>query len=179
MTPDLANWKTERLSLRRPTEADLPDLLAMYRDPVVMATLGGLRDEEWTRAAITRTTVHWEQHGFGWWIARDPATGAFLGRGGLRRLFVGSAEEFEIGYGFVTSAWGRGLATELAREAARVGFEVLQAPDIVCFTSPTNLKSRRVMQKVGFRFERDIVYVNMPHVLYRRTSWEWFHPCRT
>jgi RimJ/RimL family protein N-acetyltransferase len=176
MPPDLTTWKTARLTLHKPSEADLPDLLAMYRDPVVMATLGGVRDEEWTRASLGRMQDSWKQQGVGWWILRDPASGAFLGRGGLRKLFVGSTDEFEIGYGLVASAWGQGLATEFARECARVAFEILQLPDVVCFTLPTNRRSRRVMEKVGFRFERDIVFVNLPHVLYRITSWEWFHP---
>ena len=39
--------------------------------------------------------------------------------------------------------------------------------DIVCFTLPTNRASQRVMEKVGFVYERDITHANLPHVLYR------------
>ena len=39
--------------------------------------------------------------------------------------------------------------------------------DLVAFTLPTNLGSRGVMEKVGFRYERDITWANLPHVLYR------------
>ena len=39
--------------------------------------------------------------------------------------------------------------------------------DIVSFALPTNRASRRVMEKVGFKYERDILHLNLPHVLYR------------
>jgi RimJ/RimL family protein N-acetyltransferase len=49
----------------------------------------------------------------------------------------------------------------LARE--RLGLE-----EIVAFTLPHNVASRRVMEKVGFRYERDIEWAGLPHVLYRQ-----------
>jgi RimJ/RimL family protein N-acetyltransferase len=74
----------------------------------------------------------------------------------------------------VPDFWGRGLATELARESVRVGFGVLGVADLVCFTLPTNARSRRVMEKAGFRYERDVEHAGLPHVLYRlrRNDWE-------
>ncbi len=42
--------------------------------------------------------------------------------------------------------------------------------DLVAFTLPTNLGSRGVMEKAGFRYERDITWANLPHVLYRRKT---------
>ena len=63
--------------------------------------------------------------------------------------------------------WGQGLAAEMSREALRLGFEVVGRASIVSFTMPTNLRSRRVMEKVGLRYERDIIWADLPHVLYR------------
>ena len=87
----------------------------------------------------------------------EPGTGRFIGRGGLQRLPVDGREQIEVGYGLMSEFWGQGLATELAAESVRVAFEVLQLPELVCFTLPTNLASRRIMEKVGFRYERDFV----------------------
>jgi len=91
----------------------------------------------------------------------------------LRRVTVGGRREVEVGYGLRPEFWGRGLATELAVESVRVGFEELQLPSLVSFTLSTNVASRRVMEKAGFVFESDIVYANLPHVLYRLTASEW------
>jgi RimJ/RimL family protein N-acetyltransferase len=155
------------LSLSRITDADFPELLAMHQDPRVMATLGGLRPLEELQKRHQRNLDHWRQHGFGWWVARHLADGRFVGRGGLRHVLIDGKEEMEVGYGLVAEFWGQGLATELAAASVRVGFEVLKLPELVSFTLPTNKKSRRVMEKVGFQYEKDVEWAELPHVLYR------------
>ncbi|MFO0809949.1 MAG: GNAT family N-acetyltransferase [Gemmataceae bacterium] len=160
---------TPRMRLTRPTDADRPDLARFHADPRVMATLNGVRGPDESRAIFDRMAAHWLPNNFGWWIARDRATGAFLGRGGLRLMLLDGVPEVEIGYGFMADVWNRGLATELARESIRIGFESLKVPSLVCFTMPTNLASRRVMEKVGFTYERDGTWAALPHVFYRLT----------
>jgi RimJ/RimL family protein N-acetyltransferase len=51
-----------------------------------------------------------------------------------------------------------------------VAFEDLGLIDVVCFTLPANRASRRVMEKAGFEYERDVVHAGSPHVLYRITA---------
>jgi RimJ/RimL family protein N-acetyltransferase len=165
--------RTPRLLLTRPRPADLEDLARMGADPVVTATLGGVRSREETQAALDRHLAHWDRHGFGWWVVRDPESRGFIGRGGLRLFPLEGVEETEVGYGLMAAWWGRGLATELARESVRVGFEVLGRPDLVCFTLPTNRASQRVMEKAGFRYERDGIHADLPHVFYRLTAAQW------
>jgi RimJ/RimL family protein N-acetyltransferase/GrpB-like predicted nucleotidyltransferase (UPF0157 family) len=169
-----ARLETRRLLLSRPTDADLPELTALHADGRVMATLGGLRTAEELEAMHRRLLGTWERDGFGWWVARLRPDGRFVGRGGLRRVLIGGREEVEVGYGLVPDFWGRGLATELARESVRVGFEVLGVAELVCFTLPTNARSRRVMEKAGFCYELDVDHAGLPHVLYRlrREDWE-------
>ena len=55
----------------------------------------------------------------------------------------------EIGWRLSPEHWGRGYATEAARAALVFGFETLQLDEIVSFTVPENLRSRRVMEKIG------------------------------
>jgi ribosomal-protein-alanine N-acetyltransferase len=170
---NLDDLRTPRLHLIRMSAGDLADLERMYADPVVMATLGGVRSKAEVAEYLARQLAHWEEHGYGFWTVRDPQTGQFAGRGGLRHMIVDGRPELEVGYGFVRDYWGRGWATELARESVRVAFEELNRPDLVCFTLPTNLASRRVMEKVGFRYEKDIVHAELPHVLCRQTAAAW------
>lgn len=167
MTFDLDTVRTERLVLQRVVHADLADLRRMHRDPEVMATLGGVRSDAVTQDVLDQLMAHWAEHGFGYWMARDATSGAFVGRGGLREVVIGGGPEMEIGYALMPAYWGRGLASELARACVRIGFEVLGRDDLVAFTLPTNARSRRVMQGVGFTFERDVIWAGMPHVLYR------------
>jgi ribosomal-protein-alanine N-acetyltransferase len=139
----------------------------MHSDPRVMATLGGLQPLEELEARNRRLMERWENDGFCWWIARLRADGCFVGRGGLKRVHIDGRDEVEIGYGLRAEFWGQGLASEIAEAGIRIGFELLGLADIVCFTLPTNTRSRRVMEKAGFRYERDGEYFNLPHVFYR------------
>jgi len=61
----------------------------------------------------------------------------------------------------------RGFATEIAAASVDVGFGHLGFRDIVSWTLPTNLASRRVMEKLGFRHERDFEFAGLPHRFYR------------
>lgn len=173
MAADLAHLRTARLRLSRIDAGDLPDLCRMHRDADVMATLGGLRSDERSAEILAQLMAHWDEHGFGYWMARDADSGAFIGRGGLRNVVVGGGPEIEVGYALMPEYWGRGLATELASECARVAFDVLGRRDLVAFTLPTNDASRRVMQRLGFLYERDVIWAGMPHVLYRLPVEEW------
>ena len=159
--------RTPRLILRRMQASDLAGLLAMDQDPRMMATLGGLRPEGRTREYLRVPRELWEAHGFGYWSLADRETGRFVGRGGLRHVEVGGGPEVEVGYALMPEFWGRGLATELAEVSVRVAFDRLGVTDLVGFTLPTNRASRNVLEKVGFRYERDIVHAGLPHVLYR------------
>ena len=159
--------RTERLLLSRPRASDLADLVALHADARVMATLGGVRDAASTEAQLRDFDAHWERHGFGPWILRDPETRRFLGRGGLRHVAVEDRDEVELLYALGADAWGRGYAGELARESIRVAFEILRLPELVCFTLPTNERSLAVMRRAGFQYQRDFLHAGRPHRLHR------------
>ena len=93
-----------------------------------------------------------------------------VGRGGMQYTFVAGCHEVEVGWAIVPERWGEGLATELALASVEVAFGNLGLPAIVAFTLPDNLASRRVMEKAGFIFEREIVHQQLDHVLYRRRA---------
>jgi RimJ/RimL family protein N-acetyltransferase len=128
------------------------------------------------REFSTKHIEEWDRVGWSLWTIRDRATGTFIGRGGLRPVTIEGVEEVELGYGLRPEWWDRGLATEMSRTALEVGFERLGLESIVAFTLPTNTRSRHVMEKLGLTFERDIVWADMPHVLYRITRDGWDGP---
>ena len=170
---DADNRVTDRLLLSRISVDDVSDVFRLHSDPVAMSTLGGVRTLERSQADVEALSRHWLEHGFGPWIARKVGTGEFVGMGGLRRVMVEETAEIEIGYALMHTFWGLGLATELARTAAHVGFDTLDLQTLVSFTLPTNLRSRRVMGKAGFCYERDFIYKGYPQVLYRQTIDTW------
>jgi ribosomal-protein-alanine N-acetyltransferase len=159
--------RTERLLLERMRLEDADELASMHDDDRFVEVFGHRSTSDRVRASVVANIETWERLGYGLWTIRDGGTGELIGRGGLRPVTVLDVEEVELGYAFRPEWWGRGLATEMSRVALELGFGRLQLPDVVAFTMPTNSRSRRVMEKLGFTFERDFVYADLPHVLYR------------
>jgi [ribosomal protein S5]-alanine N-acetyltransferase len=72
-----------------------------------------------------------------------------------------------LAYALAPEFWGQGLASEIARGIRGLAVTEIGLSEVVCFTLLTNRDSQRVMQKVGFRFERDGMHADLPHVFYR------------
>lgn len=107
----------------------------------------------WSRAEVEegmeRWLRHWDEHGFGVWLAEDRATGEPVGRAGLS-YHRAWPDDPEAGW-WIAPAWqGRGLATEAGRAAVDLGLETLGFRRLVSICIESNVASRRVMAKLGF-----------------------------
>jgi len=146
----------------------LADLAPMFADPRVAATMGGILTEEQVAAMLEQDAAHWERDGFGPWMCYDKETGEPVGRGGLNRTEFDGAAEVEVAWLITPERWKQGLATELGAASVEVAFGTAGLADVVAFTLPDNLASRRVMEKLGFEYEKTAPYkVYGDHVLYR------------
>ena len=163
----LQELSTTRLLAERLQQKHFEVLCQMHRNSSVMATLGGVRSVEQTRKFLNNNLDHWQQHGYGLWIFTAKADGQFVGRGGLRHVHVAGNDELELAYALEAAFWGQGLATEMAQAIMDVGSKSLSRNSIVCFTLKSNQASQRVMEKLGFQYERDFVHGTQPHILYR------------
>ncbi len=83
---------------------------------------------------------------------------------------IEGTREVEVAYAVVADRWGQEFATEMAEAAVDVALRILKLTSVVAFTLPSNKASRRVMEKIGFSYEREFVYADLPHVLYRLTA---------
>lgn len=145
------------------------EIRLLHDDPRVMATLsadGNIFSDAQTHAFLDRATRHWELHGFGLWFFRDPHSQASVGYGGIKHADVEGTDQVELSYAIRFESWGKGYAIEMSEAALRLGFEQFHLERVVAFTLPHNHRSRRVMEKCGFSFERNITHAGLPHVLY-------------
>jgi len=165
---ELDRLETARLVGERLREEHLDYQRAMDSDPDVMATLGGVRSENESWELLWSGLEHWERNGFGPWVFHARETGETVGGAALRRAEIEGRQEVELGYRVAAAWWGHGIATEMASALVGVARDRLGLAEIVAFTLPYNLASRRVMEKVGFTYERDIEWAGLPRVLYRR-----------
>lgn len=180
----MQNLVTERLLLRRWRESDRLPFRALNADPRVMEFFPALLRPEESDRLVNSIEQHFQQHGFGLFAAEFRATQTFIGFIGL--AIPGFQAPFlpavEIGWRFAAAHWGQGLATEGAREVLRYGFEVLKLNSVISFTVAANLRSRRVMEKLGMTHDPqdDFEHPRLPeghplrdHVLYRITQEGW------
>jgi len=150
--------ETERLLLRRFTEADVQDLVELDRDPDVMRFINGGRAtprEEVENELLPAFLGHYERYaGYGFWAAIEKSTGEFLGWFHLRPGEGAAPGEVELGYRLRRSAWGKGYATEGSKALIDKAFAELGAERVVASTMVVNVASRRVLEKAGLRFVR-------------------------
>jgi RimJ/RimL family protein N-acetyltransferase len=95
--------------------------------------------------------------------------GTFVGRAGLRYADVEGVRELEISYTLVRSAWGQGLASEIARALVAIWEARCSEASLVGIVMKGNLASERVLLKVGFLYERDAVFHDELCGVFRRT----------
>ena len=143
------------------------DMLRLLTDPLVAATLGEAPTPARVAAMIAAQSAQFDRYGYGFWVWRERETGEVVARGGIQHTHVGGRDEVEAGWAVASSRWGQGLATERGAASVREAFGTYGLDDLVAFTLPGNIASRRVMEKLGFTYERDVVHADLPHVLYR------------
>lgn len=158
--------ETARFVLRQFTAGDLDELAAMRADADVMRYIGtgAAQDRGQARAWLEKNESRWEQYNLGMWAVMLKEKGALLGWCGLAML--DDTDEVEVGYGLARAHWGRGLATEGARASLRYGFEILGLRRIVAVAIPENSASRRVMEKLGMRHEKNARYYDCETAYY-------------
>jgi len=152
--------ETERLILRRITEADAQLLLDLDSDPEVrrFVDTGPPADLDTIRAVhLPRVMDYYARFdGLGLWAAVEKTSGAFVGWFHLRP-FKNDPEALELGFRLKREVWGMGYATEVSRALIAKGFEEFDAPRIVGTALAANRASRRVLEKVGMRHIGDFV----------------------
>ncbi len=178
---------TSRLLLRRWRDEDREPFAAMNADPEVMLHFVHPLGRTESDALIDRIETRFEADGFGLWAVERIEDGAFLGFTGLavQTFEAPFTPCVEVGWRLARAAWGHGYATEAAIAALRFGFFEACLEEIVSFTSPLNVASVRVMERLRMHrdpaddFDHPRVPAGHPlrwHVLYRLRCDEAFAP---
>ncbi|MGR9136655.1 GNAT family N-acetyltransferase [Rhizobium leguminosarum] len=156
--------RTARLRLRIPVEGDIDFLTRLFSQPELVAHRPVPRPDsrEESAARLARDIGHWKDHGFGRWAVE--ANGALIGFGG-----VTLSKEFDglnLSYHLQPESWGQGYATELVREALVFAFDDLHGERVIGLVRTANAASRRILERCGFNFEREVMLHGAPTNMY-------------
>ena len=176
--------QTQRLNLRRWRKTDLKAFAAVNADPEVMEHFPRVMTEADTARAIAVFEHHFQDHGFGLWAVEHSGSGELVGFTGLAipSFDAPFMPAVEVGWRFGKQHWGNGYATEAARAALGFGFREAGLDEVVSFTVPANVRSTRVMERLGMTHDvtDDFLHPAMPsdsplqkHVLYRMSTALW------
>ena len=150
-----ASIETDRLLLRRWRAADRVPFAALNADPVVMEHFPGTLTREESDAFADVIDRHFDEHGFGLWAVEvvdgSDLAGEMIGFVGLKVQTFEAAFTpcVEIGWRLSRAAWGTGYATEAARASLRFGFGQAGLDEVLSWTTPDNVRSTAVMQRIG------------------------------
>lgn len=159
--------ETARLRIRELTVADAAFVLALTNEPAFIANIGDkglrsladaerfLREGPWTNQAgqSSRTgRARQARPGYGQFLVELRETGEPVGICGL--LYREALDLSDVGFAVLSRFRGQGFAYEAAEAVMRYGRDTLGLETIVGLTSPGNVASIRLLEKLGLRFER-------------------------
>lgn len=175
---------TERLILRTWRPEDRAPFAEINADPEVMRHFPEILSEEASNAAVDRFERYFAESGITFFAVEEQASGRLVGTIGMRHVRdnIPVAPAVEIGWRLGRDVWNKGYATEGARVVLQAAFVDFAFPRVVAFTRPTNVASRRVMEKIGLvrAAELDFDHPDLPpdhpmrrHVVYAIDREDW------
>ena len=181
---DPVTLKTERLILRPWREEDRVPFAALNADPRVMEHFPKTLDRGESDVIFERVVAGFAEHGYGPWALELKGGAGFIGFCGIwrPRFQAHFTPCIEVGWRLALECWGLGYVGEAAEAGLDYGFERLGLEEIVAYTTPRNLRSRRVMERLGMTHDPadDFDHPLDPegsadrrHLLYRLKRGDW------
>ena len=179
----IVELETERLKLRQWKERDLPLFAEINADPDVMEYYPSALNEAESNSMANKLKQLISERSWGFWAVETKKEKQFIGFVGLHKpaYDLPVTPCVEVGWRLEKEYWGKGYATEAARESLRFAFEELKLNEVYSFASVSNKRSWSVMKRLnmvntGYNFEHPIIPKNHPlreHVLYKITAEDW------
>jgi RimJ/RimL family protein N-acetyltransferase len=155
--------QTERLILRKPRAGDAADLAVAYADPEVVRFIGDGNTATLAEVeeGVAQWLERWESWGMSLCSLERREDGRVLGRAGFLlwdpETWQVPGDEVELGWLLAREYWGQGYATEAALSLRDWAFDERGLTRLISLINPTNLASIRVAERIGERYERDVV----------------------
>ena len=168
-------FQSERLGFRKWKEADLIPFCEMNSDKDVMEFFPSILSKLDSIKFADKINEQFLNYGYGLYAVEELKTTQFIGFIGFWHpsFELKHSPFIEIGWRIRKEYWNRGYATEGAVQCLNYGFNHLNFQKIYSLTSKINLKSIRVMNKIGMTKLEDFQHPNIqnnnklkPHVLY-------------
>jgi RimJ/RimL family protein N-acetyltransferase len=169
--------ETPRLILRQWKKTDHEPFVKLNMDKDVMGFFPSVLTKAESIAQIERLTSDIDKFGYGFFAVERKDNREFIGFTGLAHPRFESyfTPCIEIGWRLNKENWGWGFATEAAKACLEYGLNDLGIDQIYSFTAVHNIRSEKVMQKIGMikqgYFEHPLMedgHILKQHILYKK-----------
>lgn len=162
-----------RLLLRAPVASDLEALHRIQSDPLTQRTRPQPTSREASLELLQSWQLHWQRWGYGCWamsLGGDEGKD-LLGFGGLMWQAVDGRQSLCLKLWLHPQSWGLGYATEVGELALQQAFQELHAPSVLALVRPTDLPTRRTLERLGMRLKGALADVpkQAPSLLFETT----------
>ncbi len=158
--------KTERLQLREFSAADAPYMLRQLNEPSFIENIAdrGVRTLQQAEAYLQNGAMaSYQSTGFGFWAVIERTSGHIIGMCGLVKR--DNLPHTDLGYSFLPEYFGHGYAFEAAQACMQAAKQTFHLPEILAIVNTNNLPSRKLLEKLGFSFQRMVaLYENEPYL---------------
>lgn len=173
MHPDAYFLKSARIGFRCWSINDLSLARELWGDLEVTRFLGGPFSDQEIMQKLDHEIARMNTHGFQYWPIHLLSSGEHIGCCGLRP-YRPKDQIHELGFHLRPKFWAQGLAPEAARAVIPHAFETIGAKGLSAGHHPANTTSKKLIEKLGFRYSHDEFYaplgMNLPYYLLMRPS---------
>ncbi len=169
--------ETERFIIRNIEEDDVNGMFELDSDPEVHRYIGNepVKSMEEARQVINFIRKQYIDNGMGRLAIVDKITNDFIGWTGLKyeQSVRKNQSYYDLGYRIRKKYWGKGIATETARESLKYGFNTLNLEEINGAADVKNIASNKILKKVELKFIETIDFEGVTHNWYGAKKSEW------
>ena len=150
-----------------PLTTDLTAYQAMFENSAFIERYGVALSRANIADILEADLAIWMVNGFGPWVILDQESGEVMGRGGLKTIQLNGQREVELCYALLPKFWHQGKASQLVADSIQFAFQQLALSSLIAFTLPSNMASRKILEKFHFKFEYKGEYKGLMHQFYR------------
>lgn len=168
---DATVLKIDGFTMRPIQTSDLDALAAIWANPEVTRFLpsrGVPISRENTEKSLHSFVEHWQQRGCGIWAIVEDDSSQMVGYCGLR--YLDELNEVEVLYSLAKDYWGRGITTQAAKASISYGFNTANLDKVIAMALPENQASRRVIEKAGLNYEKQVHMYNLDALYYSKAK---------
>ncbi|SFC60010.1 Protein N-acetyltransferase, RimJ/RimL family [Flexibacter flexilis DSM 6793] len=160
------NLRTKRLNIREFLESDTKFVINLLNSPTWIKNIGqrNIQNEAQAQVYIQMLRRNYQEQGYGFYLVERHEDQVPVGMCGLIKRET--LPHTDIGFAFLPEHEGCGYGTESARTMLAYAQQSLGLETIAAITLPDNTQCIRLLEKIGFAFQQQIIHNNEQLLLF-------------